>query len=262
MADARHAAAAATPRGAERPAPSAPAETAPLPGRRFFSSWSGGKDAYLALQRATLRHGHPAALLSMLHEHGRVSRGHGLPVGLLQAQAAALRLPLVTRATTWDGYRDAFIDALGELRGMGVEAGVFGDIDLREHREWVEGVCDVAGLSCHLPLWQESRRELYEEFLAGGARATIVAVDQTKLTAAYLGRSLDDALRRDLESEGVDVCGEEGEYHTMVTWAPLFAAPVPLTWSGIEERDGHWVLRYSGAEEPSADHPSAPTAHS
>jgi diphthine-ammonia ligase len=221
------------------------ADKAPLAGRRFFCSWSGGKDAYLALQRATLSRGVPAALVCMLHEDGRVSRGHGLPFALLEAQAASLGIPLVVRATTWDGYEADYVSVLHELAAQGVEAGVFGDIDLQAHRAWVEGVCDVAGLSCHLPLWQEARRRLLGELLAGGVRATIVAVDSSRLGPEFLGLELDDAVIARLEAAGVDACGEEGEYHTMVTAAPLFSAPVPLVWDGSEERDGHFVLSYA-----------------
>jgi uncharacterized protein (TIGR00290 family) len=152
-------------------------------------------------------------------------------------------VPLVTRATTWDGYEATFVSLLHELRGQGVQAGVFGDIDLQAHRDWVEGVCEVAGLGCHLPLWQEPRRRLLGEFLAGGSRATIVAVDSSKLGAEFLGLVLDDAVIARLEAAGADACGEEGEYHTMVTSAPLFSRPVPLVWDGTEERDGHHVLR-------------------
>ena len=216
----------------------------PLTGRRFFCSWSGGKDAYLALQRAVRRGGEPAALVCMLHEAGVVSRGHGLPLALLEEQAAALGVPLVTRATTWDGYEATFVSLLHELRAQGVEAGVFGDIDLEAHREWVEGVCEVAGLGCHLPLWQEPRRRLLDEFLAGGSRATIVAVDSSRLGAEFLGLELDDDVVARLESAGADACGEEGEYHTMVTQAPLFSRPIPLVWDGTGERDGHYVLQY------------------
>jgi diphthine-ammonia ligase len=229
--------------------PGAWPDAAALAGRRFFVSWSGGKDACLAMQRAAAAGGRPAALLCMLHEEGRVSRGHGLPVALLQAQADALGVPLVTRATTWDDYEATFVPVLHELRDQGVEAGVFGDIDLQAHRDWVEGVCEVAGLDCHLPLWQEPRRRLLAEFLSAGGRATIVAVDSSKLGAEYLGREFDDALISRLEAAGVDACGEEGEYHTMVTAGPLFRAPVPLAWDGVEERDGHWVLRFSSAHQ-------------
>ena len=134
------------------------------------------------------------------------------------------------------------------LFAAGVEAGVFGDIDLEGHRVWVEEVCGVAELSCHLPLWQEPRRRLIGELLAGGVRATMVAVDAAKLDASFLGREITPELVADLEAAGADACGEEGEYHTMVTAAPLFSAPVPLAWDGREERDGHWVLKFTAGE--------------
>ncbi len=216
----------------------------PIAGARVFVSWSGGKDAYLAMQRAVRRGAKPAAIVCMLHENGLVSRGHGLPLALLEEQAAALGVPLVTRATTWDGYEATFVSLLHELRDQGVEAAVFGDIDLQGHRDWVEGVCEVTGLGCHLPLWQEPRRVLLDEFLAGGSRATIVAVDTSKLGAEFLGLELDDAVIARLEAAGADACGEEGEYHTMVTSAPLFSAPVPLVWDSTGERDGHHVVNY------------------
>lgn len=217
---------------------------AALSGRRLFCSWSGGKDAYLALQRAVAAGGRPAALLCMLREDGTHSRGHGLPLALLEAQAAALGVPLVTRATTWAEYEPTFVAALRDLRRRGVREGVFGDIDLQAHRDWVEGACGAAGSSCHLPLWREPRRSLVDELIGSGVRATVVAVDAAGLDAAYLGRQVDAALVADLVAAGADVCGEEGEYHTMVTDAPLFAAPVSLGWDGYEERDDHWVLKF------------------
>jgi uncharacterized protein (TIGR00290 family) len=220
----------------------------PLAGRPFFCSWSGGKDAYLALQRAVAAAGRPIALLSVLEEEGTRSRGHGLPLATLKAQAVALGLPLVTRATTWDDYEAHFLDALDELRSMGVETGVFGDIDLEPHREWVERVCGSAGMAPRLPLWQEPRLALLDELLAHEVRATIVAVKSDRLDASFLGRVVDRDLIADLEAAGVDACGEEGEYHTMVTDAPLFAHPVALVSSGVTERDGCHLLQVIPAQ--------------
>ena len=219
-----------------------------LDGRRFFCSWSGGKDAYLALARAVAAGGQPQALLCMLHEDGERSRGHGLPLRLLEAQAQALGIPLVARATTWDEYEATYVSVILELRAQGVSAGVFGDIDLQAHRDWVEGVCEITRLTCHLPLWQEPRRHLVGELLASGVRATVVAVDDSKLDASFLGRELTWELVDELEAAGADACGEEGEFHTMVTQAPLFSKPVPLAWDGYVSRDGHWILDFSTRE--------------
>ena len=238
---------------AESPSPlptppsSAPAQAGGslgLRGRRFVCSWSGGKDAYLALQRAVAAGGRLAALLCMLHESGAFSRGHGLPLSVLEAQAEALGVPLVTRSTTWSEYEEQFVAALDELRAGGVEAAVFGDIDLEGHRDWVEAVCARTGVSCHLPLWREPRRRLVDELIDSGVQATVVAVDARRLGPALLGRPLDVELIDELIAAGADVCGENGEYHTAVTVAPLFARQVPLEWDGDEERDGHYVLKY------------------
>ena len=219
-----------------------PSNTRALAGRPFFCSWSGGKDGYLALQRAVRQGGQCAALLCMLEEGGARSRGHGLPVEVLAAQATALNVPLVTRAATWDGYERAFTSALHELRELGIEDGVFGDIDLLPHREWVERVCSRADLHSHLPLWLEPRQTLIDELLASGVSATVVAVDAKRLDADFLGRVVDTDLVADLEAAGVDACGEDGEYHTFVSHAPLFSSPISFAKGETVERDGHWIL--------------------
>ena len=209
------------------------AELDAVAGRAFFSSWSGGKDSYLALQRAVAGGGRAAALLTMLREDGRLTHSHGLPLAFVERQAEALSLPLVRRVASWDTYEDAFLDGLAELRGLVVEVGVFGDIDLQPHRDWVERVCGVAGLAACLPLWLEPRRALLDELFAAGVEATIVTVDTGRLDERFLGRRLEPALIRELEAAGVDACGEEGEFHTVVTGAPLFAAPVAFAPRGV-----------------------------
>jgi diphthine-ammonia ligase len=223
-------------------------------GRDFFASWSGGKDSYLALQRAVTGGGRPAALLTMIAADGRRTHSHALPISLVRRQAAALGLPLVLRRASWETYEDAFLDALAELRDerrLGV--GVFGDIDLQPHRDWVERVCGQAGLRACLPLWLASRHALLDELFAAGVVATIVAVNAERLDERFLGRRLDAALVPELEAAGVDACGEEGEFHTVVTEASLFAAPVALRFRGTVAIDQYRFVDV-------ADDPAPPAA--
>ncbi len=213
-----------------------------LNGREFFCSWSGGKDSCLALYRAVRRGGVPKRLLTMLSEDGLRSRSHGLTPQVIAAQAAAMNLPWVGGRAEWDGYEAAFLARLAEFRADGIADGVFGDIDLEVHRQWVERVCGLRDITAHLPLWQEARRELVAEFIGAGFSATIVAVSDARLTTSFLGRVLDWATVADLEAAGADVCGEEGEFHTMVTAGPLFSAPLALEYGEVVSHAGYSFL--------------------
>jgi uncharacterized protein (TIGR00290 family) len=190
-------------------------------------SWSGGKDSALALQRAWERGVTPVALLTMFDESGERTRSHGLPRAVIEAQAAALKVPLVTRSATWADYTDAFADGLAH-GARDADVCVFGDIDIPAHRQWCAQVCARAGVSPLHPLWQHPRRALLEQFLSAGFLATIVVVRDSQLGPAFLGRTLDWPLIHELEVQGVDPCGENGEYHTVVTDGPRFASPLPI----------------------------------
>src|SRR3954465_7019849 len=107
-----------------------------MTGRNLCCSWSGGKDSCLALYRA-LRGGRPlSCLVTMFTEDGERSRSHGLPKGVLEAQAASLGVPLLSAAASWDSYEAAFVELLRQAKASGAEAAVFGDIDIPGHREW------------------------------------------------------------------------------------------------------------------------------
>lgn len=186
-----------------------------------FCSWSGGKDSCLALYRA-LKQGIPVTtLLTMLHEEGRVSRSHGIPRALLEAQAAALNKEIAFGAATWSGYEEEFVRQLKSLRNKGLEQAVFGDIDLAPHREWEERVCAKADFKASLPLWEEERRALVDEFLDAGFKAIVVSVKDESMSR-FLGQPFDGHFVAAAEAMGWDACGEEGEFHTFVVDGPLF----------------------------------------
>ena len=209
---------------------------------RFFSSWSGGKDSCLALYRAKEVGGIPEVLLTMLTESGERSRSHGLHPSVLMAQAEAMGIAWLSGSAAWDNYEDAFLSILEKLKVRGLVHGVFGDIDLEPHRQWVEKVCARQDVTPYLPLWLGERRALMDEFLAAGFTATIIAVQDEKLDRTFLGRALDSRTVDDLEAAGVDACGEEGEYHSVVTGGPLFAKPLVLKHGDIHNHDGYSFL--------------------
>lgn len=199
--------------------------------RKAFVSWSGGKDSMLACYNAIKNDGIEIAyLLNMLSENGTHSRSHHLSIAMLKAQAEAMKIPIMQRQATWGGYEEEFKKALTFFKKDGIQTGVFGDIDVQEHRDWVERVCSESGLSAILPLWQRSRESLMDEFIACGFKAVIVTVKLECMGAEWLGRQLDRQFVEDMRRlPQVDLCGENGEYHTFVYDGPIFKVPVEFS---------------------------------
>lgn len=211
---------------------------------KAFVSWSGGKETSLACYRAMRTENIVVNyLLNMITEDGAHSRTHGLSSFILQLQAEALGIPLVQRRTSWESYEQEFKKAISDFKKEGVEIGVFGDIDLQEHRDWVERVCNDAGIKPILPLWKEQREKLLEELIGVGFKAIIVATQDRFLGKRWLGRPVDMELIKKLKVlGGIDLCGEKGEYHTFVYDGPIFKKPVEFEVGKKYLKEGHWLL--------------------
>lgn len=211
---------------------------------KAFVSWSGGKDTSLAFWRAKNLHGLEIKyLLNMISEDGTHSRSHGVKADLMRAQAQALSISIVQRKTGWKNYEEEFKKAVLDFRKEGIQIGVFGDIDLQEHRDWIERVCKDIGIEPILPLWKEERERLLEEFIHAGFKAVVCATHSDFLGENWLGRRIDKKLIEDLGAmENVDLCGEKGEYHTFVYDGPIFKKPVEFTVGKKMLKDKHWFL--------------------
>lgn len=207
-------------------------------------SWSGGKDSCYALMQAIGKGHRLKALVNMMNENGKISRSHGLPLAILQQQAQKLGVPLIAVPTSWNDYRGNFVDALQTVKQQyQVQSMVFGDIDLQPHRDWEEMVCNETGLNALLPLWQRDRRVLVNEMIQSGIRAMIVSCN-TQMGEHFLGRTITHELVDELEQAGIDACGENGEFHTVVTDCPLFESAVKLPEYTRVLHDNYWFLSW------------------
>jgi len=208
---------------------------------RAAVSWSGGKDSCLAFEKTRAQFDVVCAL-TMINEDGTRSRSHGLRPEVLEAQTRAAGLEWMQRRCSWAEYEDAFVDALQEAARRGVTHLVCGDIIYPEHKAWVERQCSNAGLTAVEPLWGRSTLDLYQEFLALGAVARMVSLDSRKLGPEWLFRQLDRECLSEFSRLGIDPCGENGEYHTLVTDSPAFATPVCVTPGERVLSSSYWAI--------------------
>ncbi len=211
---------------------------------KAFVSWSGGKESSLALyrvgqgQKVKITH-----LLSMVSEDGQRSRSHGTNPDLILRQAQMMGLSLIRQKCSWSTYEEEFKKSLLFLKSKKIEAGIFGDIDIQEHRDWVERVCRDAGIRSMLPLWKAERDPLMAEFLDAGFKAVVVSVRSDVLDEDWLGRIIDKKFIADVWAlGGVDLCGEKGEYHTFVFDGPIFRKPVDFIVGRKVLKENRWFL--------------------
>ncbi|MCP4221641.1 MAG: diphthine--ammonia ligase [bacterium] len=181
--------------------------------------------------------------LNMITEDGKRSRSHGIVAQLPALQAQAMNMGIIQAPCTWDSYETKFKEAVDQLKKENIGTGIFGDIDLEPHREWVERVCGEKSIHPILPLWLGKREDLLEEFISAGFKAIITAVNKDYMGSKWLGRLIDRDFVKDIEAEkNIDPCGENGEYHTLVTDGPIFQKRITVRESKPVQVDKHWFL--------------------
>ena len=207
-------------------------------------SWSGGKDAAWALH-ALRRHDRVevVGLLSTITaQYERISM-QGIRTAVLHAQADAVGLPVIEARIPRDADNEAYVASFAaglteaRTRWPGLETIAFGDLFLADIRAWRETLCATLGWTPLFPLFDSDTSMLAREMIDGGLRAHVCCVDTTQLDARFAGRAFDAALLDALPA-GIDLCGENGEFHTCVWAGPMFAYPLAIGPGETMLRDG------------------------
>ncbi len=210
--------------------------------KRVLLSWSSGKDSAWTLH--VLRRDPSIELCGLLTtlnaEFDRVAM-HGVRHAVLEAQAAAARLPLWIVPLPWpcpnEIYEQRMAEACQRAINERIDAVAFGDLFLEDVRAYRERQLGPTSLEPLFPLWQIPTDALARDMIGGGLRARLSCVDTKQLPVSFAGREFDLDLLRDLPP-GADPCGERGEFHTCVYAGPMFSTPLPLATGEVVTRDG------------------------
>ena len=166
---------------------------------------------------------------------------HAVRRSLLEAQAEAVGVPLMVVDLPWpcpnDVYESRMKAAVDQLITDGFEQIAFGDLFLRDIREYREKKMEELPIKPIFPLWEIPTKELANEMIAAGLKSRITCIDPQKLDASFAGRVWDKSLLRELPPE-VDQCGENGEFHTFAYAGPMFKNPMDIRLGEIVEREG------------------------
>ena len=210
--------------------------------RKLLLSWSSGKDSAWAL-RCLRQSGdyEVVGLLTTLNAAFDRVAMHGTRRALLEAQARAAGLPLRTVPLPWpcsnEHYEAAMRAACDTAIADGVGAMAFGDLFLEDVRRYRIDRLQGTGIEPVFPVWGLDTHQLARDMIAAGLRSRIVCVDPKKLSREFAGRDFDADFLGDLPP-GVDPCGENGEFHSVVYAGPMFREPIPIESGEVVERDG------------------------
>jgi len=209
---------------------------------KAFVSWSSGKDSAFALHEARrLGCAEIVGVLTTMNElHQRVAM-HALRDALLDRQIAALGLPCIKvplpSPCSNEVYEARLAAATERIKATGVRHIVFGDLFLEDIRAYREAQLAKAGMEGIFPLWRRDTGVLAREMIASGLVAHLTCIDPRRLDRRFAGRRFDEALLRELPGD-VDPCGENGEFHTVVSAGPMFAASIRVACGEVVEHDG------------------------
>jgi uncharacterized protein (TIGR00290 family) len=215
---------------------------------KVIASWSGGKDSCLACFKALSEGLDVTGLVNFISERFKRSSFHGIDYRLMQVQSQAIGIPMFqeTVPESMQSYEEVFKKTVSRLIEQGARCMVFGDIDLQEHREWVERVCHELKIKAYEPLWLQGQKELLFEFIDQGFEAVMVSANAKLFGSDWVGRKIDLKFVQDLEDlmkdRDITFCGEMGEYHTFVNDGPIFKKRVEITETDRILRGGYWFL--------------------
>ncbi len=201
--------------------------------KRILLSWSSGKDSAWSLHILRQRGEYEVAgLLTTFNEAADRVAMHAVRRELVEQQAAAAGLPLWAIPLPWpcsnEQYEALMAQACAKAISEGIEGVAFGDLFLEDVRAYREKQMAGTGLRQIFPVWGLPTQSLAEEMIAGGVRAKLTCVDTTKLEQSFVGREFDWSLLSALP-DGVDPCGERGEFHSFVYAGPMFDSTVPVS---------------------------------
>ena len=207
---------------------------------KVLFAWSGGKDSAMALYEAqkSEKYDVAALLTTVTQDYDRISM-HGVRRALLEEQVALLGIPLetvlISKHSSNEEYEAKMKEVLVRYKKEDIVSVVFGDIFLEDLKKYREDNLAKVGLKGVFPIWKRDTRELAAAFIDLGFKAIITCVDSKSLDKSFAGRVFDKQFLSDLPN-GIDTCGENGEFHSFVYDGPIFSR-------GIIFEKGQVVLR-------------------
>lgn len=220
--------------------------------KNVIISWSSGKDSTLTLERLMDSEQYNVVGLYTTYVKDEVPF-QATPLYVLDMQAELLGLPLIKIELPEsfppnEIYQDTIIRGLKQSNLL-IDAVAFGDMFCNGIEAYRRSYIEPAGWECVFPLLGQSSRDLADEIIAREIQTLVVTTDSSQLSSQYCGKWYSEAFIRSLP-DGVDPCGEDGEFHTLVTDTRSYSGKIDIETTYIEEGERFCYQRYTAKRLP------------
>ncbi|MNS43971.1 ATP-binding region [compost metagenome] len=146
-------------------------------------------------------------------------------------------------------FKEGYEAAIQNLKNdLGIELLISGDIDeVNNFPSWIKERSEAVGMEVYTPLWQIDRMELINRIPNEDFRVIFSLVRKPWFTSSWVGDRINpskiDQLSMFRELKGIDICGEQGEYHTLVLDGPIFNKTMVIQESHIEAKSDFYYLQ-------------------
>lgn len=195
--------------------------------------WSGGKDSALALHY--LKKDPNIEIVGLITTFDRDKNTvpfHGIPDSLIIDQAKMLKLPLQRIFLPTNASNLEYTEHVGKILALFAKRGIctvaFGDIHLEDVRKFREDMLAPLEMKAIFPLWGKKSIDVSREFLDTGHKALVTSIMTDRLDNSFLAVEFDHAWLDRLPAD-IDPAGENGEFHTFVTFGPDFKMRVAFS---------------------------------
>ncbi len=214
--------------------------------KKAVVAWSGGKDSCLVYHLAKAQGIEIVALLTMLDGEHNCSRSNGVDREILELQANLLGVPILYLDTSWENYRQTLLSGLQVLiEKYQIDGCVFGDMDNLAHKKFNNDLCHEAGIKSLMPIWGKSRFEVYTLLHKYQIKAKINVINKSLGLDDLLGADYHNLNLYELVSRPLDICGEQGEFHTLVYDCKEFKQSIPICESSVYTLETVTMIKYN-----------------
>lgn len=209
---------------------------------KFAMLYNCGRDSTLAFERMVAAGHEPVCLVVALNSKNNRLHMHAVNEAVVDEYGRSLGLPLVKAYSEDKHDANAMLDALIRARKMGAEAICAGDIDATGLRAWNASLATEAGLAPVFPLWGADRRACIDELLDRGYKCVFAMLDRRILPERLLGQVMSRETLDEIAKTRADICGANGEYHTLVVDGQSFVRPLPVRFGGVRQSENGYSI--------------------